>query len=278
MPIHPSAVIEKGAEIDPTADIGPFCVIGPNVEIGPGTRLIHSVTVLGRAAIGADNLLHPFCVIGGDPQDLKFKGEDSVVVIGDGNVLREGVTVNKGTWHGGHKTAIGNRNYIMAASHVAHDTVIEDECVIANACLLAGHVHVQSNAILSGWVCVHHFVTIGRQAFIGGCSRINQDAPPFMITQGFSGEVRGVNSVGLRRRKVKPPVINALREAHRTIWRSGRPRSESLEDLQRSNGHVEEIKTLVSFLRASDKGRLGRARESMRTTPIIPEPEADLLE
>lgn len=277
MPIHATAIVESGARIHATADIGPFCVVGPKVTIGPGTKLLHSVTVLGRTTIGARNVVHPYAVLGGDPQDLKFRGEDSVTVIGDENVIREGVTINKGTLGGGSETIIGNRNYLMAGCHVAHDTIIEDHCILANGTLLAGHIRVESHAIVSGWVAVHHFVTIGQHAFIGGCSRINQDAPPYMITQGFAGEVRGVNSVGLRRRGFRPDVINALREAHRLIWRSGLPKPEALGELERRSGHLPEIRTLIEFLRASDRGRMGRARE-LRTTATAIEPEADLLE
>lgn len=278
MAIHPTAVVEDGALVDPTAEIGPWCYVGSKVRIGPETRLLHSVTLLGRTTLGARNVVHPYAVIGGDPQDLKFRGEDSVTLIGDDNVFREGLTVHKGTLLGGGKTVIGNRNYLMAGVHVAHDSIIEDQCILANAAMLAGHVKVEFGAIISGMVAVHHFVTIGRLAFIGGVSRINRDCPPFMITQGFAGEVRGVNSVGLRRRGFKPPVINALREAHRTIWRSGLPKPEALAELERRFPAIEEIRTLVSFLKASDQGRLGRARESLRTTPVVPEPEAELLE
>ncbi len=278
MAIHPSAVIEPGARIHASAEIGPFCVVGPKVSIGPGTRLVHSVTVRGRTTIGARNTIHPYGVIGSDPQDLKFRGEDSATSIGDENVLREGVTVNKGTRHGGNHTVIGNRNYIMACAHVAHDTAVEDSCVLANACLLAGHVRVESYAILSGWVAVHHFVTIGQHAFVGGCSRVTQDAPPFMILQGFEGEIRGVNSVGLRRRGFRQEVVNALREAHRILWRSGLPKPEALAELEKRNGQYPEIRTLIEFMLASDRGRMGRARESERAAPVIREPEADLLE
>ena len=278
MAIHPSSVIESGATVDPTAEIGPWCVVGPQARIGPNTRLVHSVTVAGRTTIGARNVFHPYCAVGGDPQDLKFRGEDSVTIIGDDNIFREGVTVNKGTWLGGNKTSIGNRNYIMAGAHVAHDTTIEDQCIMANAAMLAGHVRVESCAILSGMVAVHHFVTIGRFAFIGGVSRITHDCPPFMITQGFAGEVRGVNSVGLRRRGFKPEAINGLREAHRTIWRSGLPKPEALAQVEKRLDHLAEVRTLVAFLKAQDLGRMGRARESLRTTPATPEPEAELLE
>jgi UDP-N-acetylglucosamine acyltransferase len=277
MPIHPSAVVEPGARIHASAEIGPFCIVGPRVTIGPGTRLLQSVVVAGRTTLGARNVVHPFAVIGGDPQDLKFKGEDSVTVIGDENVIRESVTINKGTQGGGSETIIGNRNMIMATAHVAHDTVVEDHCVIANAVLLAGHVRIESWVILSGWVCIHHFVTVGQHAFVGGASRINQDVPPFMITQGLAGDVRGVNSVGLKRRGLKPEAINALRDAHKILWRSGLPKQDALGELARLYPGVPEIRTLIEFLQASDFGRMGRAREPGRGAPP-PDPESDLLE
>jgi UDP-N-acetylglucosamine acyltransferase len=280
MAIHPSALIEPGARIHASAEIGPFCIIGPKVSIGPGTKLIQSVTVTGRTTIGARNVIHPFCVIGGDPQDLKFKGEDSVTLIGDENVIREGVTINKGTLVGGGQTVIGNRNMIMATAHVAHDCVVEDHCILANSCLLAGHVRIESHAILSGWVVVHHFATVGQHAFIGGATRINQDAPPYMIIQGMSGEVRGVNSVGLKRRGMKPEAVNALREAHRTLWRSALPKPEALGEIEKTNGQYPEIRTLVEFMRASDLGHMGRRRESRRPAPLPAaaptEPEEDI--
>jgi UDP-N-acetylglucosamine acyltransferase len=279
MPIHPTALVESGARIHASAEIGPFSVIGPKVSIGPGTRLVHSVTVAGRSTLGARNLVHPYAVIGGDPQDLKFKGEDSTVVIGDENVIREGVTINKGTLVGGGETVIGSRNLLMATAHVAHDCIVGDHCILANGCLLAGHVRVESHAILSGWVVVHHFATVGQHAFVGGGSRVNQDAPPFMVLQGLEGEVRGVNSVGLRRRGFKPEGINALREAHRILWRSGLPKPEALAELERQHGTVEEVRTLVDFLRASDGGHMGRRREQRRApapAKAAPEPEEEI--
>jgi UDP-N-acetylglucosamine acyltransferase len=278
MPIHPTAVIETGARIHATADIGPFCIVGPKATIGQGTKLLHSVTVLGRTTIGARNVIHPYAVLGGDPQDLKYKGEDSVLVIGDENLIREGATINKGTWFGGNQTVIGNRNLIMATAHVAHDSVIEDNCILANAVLLAGHVRIESSAILSGWVVVHHFATVGQHAFVGGGSRVNQDAPPFMIMQGMSGEIRGVNTVGLRRRGFKSEAINALREAHKILWRSGLPKPEAIVEVEKSYGHFPEIQTLLEFLRASDHGHMGRGRDSHRPPPAVPQdPEDELL-
>ena len=280
MPIHPSAIVEPGARIHASAEIGPFCVVGPKVTIGPGTRLVQGVTIIGRTTIGARNLVHPGCVIGGDPQDLKFKGEDSTTVIGDENVIREGVTINKGTMSGGGQTVIGNRNMLMSLAHVAHDCVVEDNCILANAVLLAGHVRIENAAILSGWVVVHHFATVGQHAFIGGASRVNQDAPPFMILQGMEGQVRGVNSVGLKRRGFKPEAILALKDAYRLVWRSGLPKPEALSEVEKSFGQFPEIRTLIEFLRGSDLGHMGRRRESRRPTPAPtappPEPEEDI--
>lgn len=280
MAIHPSAVIEPGARIHASAEIGPFCVVGPKVTIGPGTKLMHGVTVTGRTTIGARNVIHPSCVIGGDPQDLKFKGEDSTTSIGDENVIREGVTINKGTMTGGGTTQIGNRNMLMAMAHVAHDCIVEDNCILANAVLLAGHVRIESAAILSGWVVVHHFATVGQHAFIGGATRVNQDAPPYMIIQGMASEVRGVNHVGLKRRGFKAEAVACLREAYRIIWRSALPKPDALAEVEKIGGQYPEIRTLIEFMRASDLGHMGRRRESRRPAPPPsappPEPEDDI--
>ena len=269
--IHASSVIESGAEIAPDAEVGPFCYVGPNVKIGSGCRLIHGVTILGRTRLGAKNIFHPYCVIGGDPQDFKYQGEDSETWIGDENTFRECVTVNKGTEIAGNKTVIGNKNYFMASSHVAHDSIIEDECLLVNQCLLAGHVKVETGAILSAFVGLHHFVTVGRYAFVGGATRVVQDVPPFMIVQGPTGEVRGVNSIGLRRRGFASGTINALREAHRILWRSGLPKPEALQQLEAKDDGVPEVRKLIEFVRASDQGRMGRALEETRPAPLVRE-------
>ncbi len=277
--IHPTAIVEKGAQIADDAEVGPFCYIGPEVTLEQGNKLLNSVTIMGKTTIGEGNRFHPFCVIGGDPQDLKYRGENSETIIGNHNIFRENCTVNKGTEVSGGKTIIGHRNYLMACSHIAHDTTIEDHCILANTCLLAGHIKIEKWAILSGNVLVHHFVTVGQHAFIGGMSRINQDAPPFMICQGLNGEVRGVNSIGLRRRGFPPESINLLRDAYRKIWRSDEATSDILTTIDEESGSNQEIQTLLKFLRASGKGKLGRAREGgdNGSTPS-PKPEANLSE
>lgn len=276
--IHPTAVIEKGAEIHDTAEIGPWCRVGPKVKIGAGCVLQNGVAVGGRTTIGKNNVFHPYCVVGGDPQDLKFRGEDSETIIGDANTFRECVTVNKGTDTGDGRTVIGNHNFLMACAHVAHDVILEDHCIVANAVLLAGHVKIERNAIVSGQVCVSHFCTVGQHAFIGGASALNQDAPPYMISRDVPSKVVGVNTIGLRRRGFPLETINALRECHRILWRSGDPKPESMARVEQEFGSLPEVRTLLDFLRAADRGRLGRAREANRTTPIAPDPEADLME
>ncbi|MDP6958680.1 MAG: acyl-ACP--UDP-N-acetylglucosamine O-acyltransferase [Planctomycetota bacterium] len=277
--IHSTAIIEKGAKLADDVEVGPFCYVGPNVDIGPGNKLINSVTILGRTTIGERNRFHPFSVIGGDPQDLKYRGENSETIIGNNNIFRENCTVNKGTEVGGGRTVIGSQNYLMACSHIAHDTIIEDHCILANTCLLAGHIKIEKWAILSGNVMVHHFVTVGQHAFIGGMSRINQDTPPFMICQGLNGEIRGLNSVGLRRRGFSDESINLLRDAHRKIWRSDGPTSEVLTQIETESGSNKEIQTLLNFLRASGKGKMGRAREGGENgSTNEPQPEANLSE
>lgn len=259
MSIHPTAVIEKGADIAPDAEIGPFCHIGGKARIGSGTRLLHSVIVAGRATIGKNNLLHPYCVIGSDPQTGRSDGETETVV-GDGNIIRECATINGGAKEGTGRTVVGNHSLIMATAHVGHDSIIEDECIMANLVLLPGHNHLQTGAILSGQVVVRDYVTLGRYSFVGGFSKIPRDVPPFMMAQGFEGEIRGINSVGLRRRGFKPETTDALREAHRILWRSELTGADAVAKVEATYPGIPEIKTLVEFLRASERGHAGRAR------------------
>ena len=272
--IASTASIDPRAEIAEDVEIGPFCVIGPQVRIGRGTRLENSVTLMGRTTLGQGNRVYPGAVIGAEPQDLSYDGGDTEVVIGDGNVIRECVTINRATRKENGATCIGSDNYRMACCHVAHDTIVEDEGLFANQVLLAGHMRIGTGAVLSGQVAVHHFVTVGRYAFVGGCSRIVKDVPPFMMVQGFDGEVHGVNTVGLRRRKFAQESINALKEAHRILWRSGLPKKEAVERIQSENGEVAEVRLLIEFLHASDRGRMGRALEASRPAPVIPGEEA----
>lgn len=263
--IHKTAVLSGDIKLGKNVKIGPFCVLQGNISLGEDCELLSSVTILGSVTAGAGNTFHPYSVIGGLPQDAKFGGEETKVVIGDKNVFREVVTVSRGTGNGGGVTQIGSGNFFMASSHVAHDCIVDDDIIIANGSLIAGHCKVESKAYVSGLVAVHHFATIGKHAFIGGCTRVPFDAPPFMITQGDDTNVLGVNIVGLRRSGFKKEVIAALREAHRIIWRRNEIRSESIDAVRKKFGDISEIQYLVGFLERSMNGVNGRARERMRS-------------
>jgi UDP-N-acetylglucosamine acyltransferase len=266
--IHPTAVVDPEAEIAADVQIGPYAVVGPKVSIGPGTRIMHHATVVGRTRIGRDNVIYPYATLGTEPQDLKYAGEDTELVLGDRNTIREYVTINIGTAFGGGVTRIGNDCLLMACSHVAHDCRLGNRVILSNCALLGGHVVVGDGAILSGLVGVHHFVTIGRNAFISGGTRVAQDAPPFMIVQGEKQQVKCVNVVGLRRHGFPEATIEALRDAHRMIWRGPSIRSRALAEAERRLGHVPEVRELVEFLRASAAGRNGRALERERRNGV----------
>jgi UDP-N-acetylglucosamine acyltransferase len=260
--IHPTSIVYENVEIGEDVQIGPYCVVYPYSKIGDGCKLLNNVTIMSHSIIGKANIFYPYVVIGGDPQDLTFKGGDTRVIIGNNNVFREGVTVNRGSHKEQGLTIIGNNNYLMAQSHVAHDCVLEDDIIIANCVAMGGHTKIEQGAYISGEVGIHQFVTIGKRAFIGGCSRISHDAPPFMITVGNPSVVKGVNVIGLRRLGFSTKVIDALRNAYRLIWRSKKPTDEALALLEKENGNIKEVMILVNFLKNMAKGRMGRAREA----------------
>ena len=262
--IHPSSFVATGAELDSSVVVGPFCYVGPKVKIGAGTVLGPHVTVQGRTTIGARNRFTGQASIGGPPQDLKYAGEESALVIGDDNVIREFVTVNIGTATGSWITSIGDRNLLMACSHVAHDCVLEDEIIVSNNVLLAGHVRIESQAIIAGGAACNHYVTIGTLAMVGGMSRVKKDVPPYMVLEGTPSRVRGVNLVGCRRRGVPDASVDQLREAYRRIFADETPSVLAMEEME-ARGHLSpEVQRLFSFLRDMDRGFQGRYRESLR--------------
>src|SRR5688500_706605 len=213
--VEPSAVVDPRAELDDDVHIGPFCVVGPLARIGRGTHFANNVTVMGRVSIGEHNRIFPGAVIGGDPQDISYRGSDTAVIIGDHNVIREGVTINRGTEKENGTTTLGSHNFIMAGCHIAHDCRVGSRVIMANATLLGGHVHVHDDATLSGGVVVHHFATIGSFSFTGGLSRVLHDVPPYMLADGNPARPRCVNIVALQRKDFSPDAISALGEAHR---------------------------------------------------------------
>ncbi len=259
-----NADVDPRAQIEDDVEIGPFCVVGPEVSIGRGTKLENQVTLMGRVSIGRHNRFYPGTVIGGEPQDLAYQGEKTQVVIGDHNVFRESVTVNRGTVKDEGMTVIGNHCLLMAASHVAHDCRLGDRVVLANAVMLGGHVHVDSDATLSGGVGVHHFATIGSYSFISGLSRVRHDVPPFMLIEGQPARPRCVNVVALKRNDFPGETIRALSEAHRLIYRS-KVGLDHAREILRSNGMlVPAVNQLLSFIQNQHEGRQGRSRERRR--------------
>lgn len=273
MKAHPSALIDPKARIAEDVEVGPYSVIGPDVEIGAGTVVMNHATLLGRTSIGKGNVVYPYAVLGGKPQDLKYRGEDTQVVIGDGNTFREYVTVNLGTAGGGGVTRIGSNGLYMAGCHIAHDCELGDHVVIANNVLLAGHVKIEDHVGMSAYVGLHHFVTVGRSAFVGGFSRISVDVPPFMVVAGVPLNVVSTNAVGLRRRGMSDATMLALREAHRLIWRSGLPKPEAVSIIGQRYPKDPDIRYLLDFMKAIDGGKNGRAREARRDSSGFPDPE-----
>jgi UDP-N-acetylglucosamine acyltransferase len=262
--IAPNAFVDPQAEIDDHVEIGPFSTIGPNVRIARGTRLMNSVTVTGHVTIGRDNVIYPNVVIGGEPQDVSYAGSDTQVIIGDGNTIREGVTINRGSEKEDGITRLGNKNFLMACSHVAHDCKLGNHIIMANGSLLGGHVHVQDYASLSGAVAVHHYSTIGSYAFIGGLSRVLHDVPPFMLCEGVPARPRCINIVALKRHDFSAHVIDCLAEAHKLIYRS-KIGLEPAREILRGNGQlVPQVNQLLAFIETQQEGRHGRSRELRR--------------
>lgn len=262
--IHPTAVVHEGARIGSEVEIGEYCVIGPQVTIGDRTRVGAHTLIAGRTTIGKENKIYNHASLGQEPQDLKYKGEDTLLEIGDGCMIREFVTVNKGTAFGGGKTSIGSGCLLMACAHVAHDCALGDGVILGNNVLLGGHCKIEEHAILNGSAAVNPFTTIGAFSYIGGLTRVVQDAPPFMITEGHPARTRGVNIVGLQRKGFTAETIREIRDAFRRIFDPEVPRTESMKRIREEKRHVPEVIRLLEFLERSESGKKGRYLESQR--------------
>lgn len=271
--IHPKAVVEDGAQLADDVRVGPFAYIGPEVTLGPGCIVYHHASIEGQTTAGSNNEFFPNCVIGSVPQDLKYRGGPCRLVIGNDNRFRESTTVNIGTEAGGSLTQIGDDNLIMIAAHIAHDCIVGDHCVLANAVLLAGHVVLEDYVTISGAAAVAHFVTVGLHAFIGGLSGVQRDAPPYMTINGHPAMVRGVNRNGLKRRGFTDQQLEALKTAYRLLFSDTTPLLTQARELERLYPDNAEIGRLLGFIRASNNGKFGRFRESLRTKVITADEE-----
>jgi UDP-N-acetylglucosamine acyltransferase len=253
--------IDPRAHIEDEVEIGPFCVIGPHVKIGRGSKLLNHVTLMGHVTIGEHNQIYPGVVIGGEPQDLSYKGSATQVVVGDYNIIREGVTINRATEKEDGVTRIGSHNFLMACCHVAHDCKLGNRIIIANGTLLGGHVHVQDHASLSGGSAVHHFATIGSFSFVSGLSRVLHDVPPFMLVDGHPSRPRCINVVALKRQNFPADVIHCLAEAHRLLYRAKVGLEHAREILRSNDQLLPDVLHLLDFVETQQSGRHGRARE-----------------
>lgn len=253
--IHPSAVVDKSAEIGEDVEIGPYCTVGPRVSLGRGTRLISHVNIDGQTTLGEGCLVYPFASLGTLTQDLKYKGGNPGVRIGDNTTIREYVTVNTATYDGDY-TVVGCRCLLMAYVHIAHDCLLGDEVIVANAAQLAGHIRIDDQVIVGGLVGLHQFVRLGRMSIIGGCSKVVQDIPPFMMADGSPLKVHGLNMVGLKRRGIGKDERSALKAAHKILYRSGLTTSEALKDLRAMDFGQAVVDELIDFVETSERGIL----------------------
>jgi UDP-N-acetylglucosamine acyltransferase len=251
--VHPTAQVDPAARLGPGVSVGPFSVIGPKVQVGEGTWIGAHVVLDGRLRIGRNNKIFHFASLGAPPQDKKYAGEDTAVEIGDGNTLREYVTINRGTALDAGVTRVGNDNWIMAYVHFAHDCQIGSHTIFANACQLAGHVTVGDWAIFGATTLVHQFVHIGAHAFTGMGTYLPQDLPPFVMAAGNMARPYGINSEGLKRRGFAPDAIAGLKRAYRTLYRSGLGLEEARAQLQAQLADCPQVRDILEFLDRSKR-------------------------
>jgi len=251
--IHPTAQVAPGAELGDGVAVGAYAVIGPDVQIGANTRVGPHVVVQGPARIGADNVIFQFASVGSAPQDKKYKGEPTRLEVGDRNVIRECVTLNRGTTKDQGVTRIGNDNLFMAYAHVAHDCQIGNQCVLANNATLGGHVHLGDWVIMGGLSAIHQFCKVGAHAFIANNAAVTRDVPPYVMTVGQPAAAHSVNSEGLKRRGFTPEQIRNIRNAFRLLYRSGLKLADATAQLEALAREQPEIKPIVEFLPTSTR-------------------------
>lgn len=251
--VHPTAIVDPDAHLGQGTSVGPFCIIGPNVSLGHDCWLQHHVTLAGPMRGGDGNKFYAYCSIGQQSQDLKYGGEPTYLEIGDGNTFREFVTVNRSTKRDG-KTRIGHGGNFLAYSHIGHDCVVGDTVIFSNNGTLAGHVQVGDHVIMGGLTAVHQFCRIGRFAITGGCSKIVQDVPPFMIADGNPAEIRGVNLVGMERNNFSAETVKMIKEAYRLIYRSNYNTRQAIEAMKSELSQENEITQIIEFIETSERG------------------------
>ncbi len=254
MAVHPTAILEPGAELGPGCEVGPYAVVGRHVRLGAGCSVGSHAVVTGRTTMGQGNRVFPHAVLGEIPQDLKFRGEDSRLEIGDGNTFREFSTVNLGTEGGGGVTRIGNGGLFMAYSHVGHDCLIGDGAIIANGVALAGHIVIEDHVHVSGLAAAHQFVQLGRLSFVSGLTGVAMDVAPYCTVAGARAELAGLNLVGLQRAGMGEEQIGRVKQAYKVFFRSNLTAAEALAQLKADMGRHPEIAHFISFVEGSKRG------------------------
>src|SRR5690554_836528 len=252
--IDPRAIIDPSARLAANVQVGPWTIIGPDVEIGEGTVVASHVVIRGPTVIGRDNKIYQFTSIGEDTPDLKYRGEPTRLLVGDRNVIREGVTIHRGTVQDRGETCIGSDNLLMAYVHVGHDSVIDNHCILVNNTALAGHVHVGDYAILSGYTLVHQYCHIGPYSFTAMGTAIGKDVPAFVTVAGNPAEARSMNFEGMRRRGFAPATVQALRRAYKLVYRSGLIVDQAVEQLADSAREHAEVALFRDSIRHSTRG------------------------
>lgn len=251
--IHPTAIIEDGAQLDDGVEVGAYAYVGRLAKLGANTKVHHHATVDGNTEVGRDCEIFPYALIGGKTQDLKYDGGDPGLKIGERNIFREYCSVHCAT-HEGSFTEVGSDNFFLAYIHIAHECKVGSHIVMSNSVALAGHVVVEDYAIIGGISGIHQFCRIGRHSFIGSSSKLAQDMPPYMLGDGNPLKVRSFNRVGLERRGFTPEAIKTVRQAYKLLYREGLNRSQAMEKLQVLEGDKEIIDTLVNFINSSERG------------------------
>ena len=252
--IHPTAIIDSKADIDSNVQVGPYSIIGANVHIGSGTVIGSHVVIQPHVEIGPDCHIFQFASIGAVPQAIKFEGEETYVKIGRGTVIREFVTINRGTGFGGGITEVGEENFLMAYVHIAHDCKTGRKVILANNATLAGHIVIEDFVTVGGLVAIHQFVRIGSYAYIGGKSAVVKDIPPYIIAAGDRAKLHGLNSVGLKRHGFSQETLSSLKKAYRIIFRIGLTLNEAIERVKAEVEQVPEVNNLIHFIKSSERG------------------------
>jgi UDP-N-acetylglucosamine acyltransferase len=254
--IHPTAIIHPKAALGADVTVGPYCVVEERVELGDRCVLDAFVQVKSFVRMGSGNRVSAYAVVGGEPQDLKFAGEESWLYIGDNNRIREHASLHRGTGAGGGSTSIGSGCLLMGSTHIAHDCHLGDGVILSQGASLAGHILVGDQAIIGGMSGIHQFVRVGEHAFVGAMTGVGQDVPPYMLAIGARAKLHGPNLIGMQRKNVSPEARAALKKAYKLIWRSGTPRQDALAEVEANLGGFPEVACLLHFIRTSERGVL----------------------